>query len=127
MSSCLSPRFRNAALTSLVLAGWLLTLSCLHGPSGADPAPARYPKQVLIIRHAEKPPEDDPSVHLSPRGQQRAQALPELFNVSGTRPEPFPTPDFVFAARNSGQSHRSVETVQPLAKALKLTINRDYS
>src|SRR5262249_4860369 len=35
-----------------------------------------------------------------------------------TKPAPFPTPDFLFAAAESKHSNRPVETVQPLAKAL---------
>jgi phosphohistidine phosphatase SixA len=85
------------------------------------------PARVLIIRHAEKPVADDKSVHLNAEGQERAEELYKLFKVSATRPDPFPTPDFIFAAKNSKHSHRSVETVTPLAKKLKMTINSNYA
>src|SRR5438445_235430 len=79
------------------------------------------PRQVLIIRHAEKPEGD--SIHLSPEGQQRAEALLRLFTKSADRPDPFPTPDFIFATKKSSHSNRPLETVLPLAKALNLDVN----
>jgi hypothetical protein len=85
-----------------------------------------YPKQILIIRHAEKPPEEAKSVDLSSEGKERAAALPKLFEVSDKRPKPFATPDFIFATKNTKHSHRPLETVTPLAKKLKLTIDSDY-
>lgn len=91
---------------------------------GAEPT--THPKTILVIRHAEKPT-DDKDIHLSPEGQKRARALPDLFVKSATRPNPFPTPDFIFAAKASKHSNRSVETVTPLAKALKLEINSRYA
>jgi hypothetical protein len=86
----------------------------------------KVPRRVMIIRHAEKPPKDDPSIHLSPEGHDRAVELYRLFKTSEERPDPFPTPHFIFAAKNSKHSNRSVETVTPLAKKLKLTINSNY-
>jgi hypothetical protein len=79
------------------------------------------PRQVLIIRHAEKL--EDDSVHLSPEGQKRADALPQLFMKRADRPDPFPRPDFIFATKASKHSNRPVETVKPLAEALNLHIN----
>jgi broad specificity phosphatase PhoE len=76
------------------------------------------PRQVLIIRHAERP--DGDSVHLSPEGQKRAEALPGLFTKRANRPDPFPSPDFIFATKKSSHSNRPVETVRPLARALNL-------
>lgn len=86
----------------------------------------KLPQQVLIIRHAEKPPDKVNSVHLAPEGKQRAEALYQLFEPSTKRLKPFPTPDFIFAAKNSKSSHRSVETVTALSKKLNLTINASY-
>src|SRR5258708_5370264 len=82
-----------------------------------------FPKQVLLIRHAEKPPAGDQSVHITEQGEKRAKALFELFETSASRPDPFPKPDFIFAARNSENSHRAVETVTPLARKLQLPVN----
>ena len=81
---------------------------------------------VLIIRHGEKPPDEDKSPDLSEKGMQRAKALPGLFASSTDRPHPFPRPDFIFATHNSEKSHRPMETVKHLAKKLKLTINDTY-
>jgi hypothetical protein len=86
-----------------------------------------YPAHILIIRHAEKPPDDDNSVSLSPRGKERARALRNLFKKSETRPKKFPTPDFIFATKDSKKSHRPKETVTPLAKRLELKIDDRYA
>ncbi|MSQ96299.1 MAG: histidine phosphatase family protein [Gemmataceae bacterium] len=78
------------------------------------------PKQVLILRHAEKS-NDDTDIHLRSRGAARAAALPALFVTSPvfpTKQSPFATPDFIFAAKPTKHSQRSLETVTPLAKAL---------
>jgi broad specificity phosphatase PhoE len=82
------------------------------------------PRKVLIIRHAEKP--EDDSIHLSPEGQKRAEALPQLFMKSADRPDPLPRPDFIFATKVSKHSNRPVETVTPLAKALNLDIDARF-
>ena len=82
------------------------------------------PSDMLIIRHAEKP--DDDSIHLSPRGQRRAEALPRLFMKSAYRPDPFPKPDFIFATKKSNHSNRPVETVTPLAQVLNLDIHARF-
>jgi streptogramin lyase len=83
------------------------------------------PRHVLIIRHAEKP--DDPAdIHLTRRGEERAQALPQLFVASPERPDPFPTPDFLFATRPTDKSVRPIETLTPLSMKLKLPIDRGY-
>jgi hypothetical protein len=86
-----------------------------------------FPKQILIIRHAEKLPDEAKSADLSPEGKERAAELHKLFEKSDKRPTPFATPDFIFAAKDSTKSHRPVLTVTPLAKALKMTINTEFS
>jgi len=87
--------------------------------------PKTYPAHILIIRHAEKPATE--SVDLSPRGKERARALRNLFKKSETRPKKLPTPDFVFATKDSAKSKRPGETVAPLAKKLELTVNAAYA
>jgi len=86
----------------------------------------RLPQRVLIIRHAEKPEQDETSIHLSPEGRKHANELYRLFKESEDRPSPFPTPVFIFAAGTSKHSNRSVETVTPLAQRLKRNINQEY-
>jgi broad specificity phosphatase PhoE len=80
------------------------------------------PAHILIIRHAEKPSD---GAGLSPEGKDRAAALPKLFMKSDTRPNPYPTPDFIIAAKNSDESRRPVDTVTPLADKLGLTVQAD--
>ena len=110
------------ALNTSVLA---VVVGLVLHPVGFGPAQEKstaLPQRVLIIRHAEKPQRGE-SVHLSPLGVERADKLYQLFRTSRDRPVPFPVPDFIFAARDSKHSHRSVETVTPLAKKLRLTVN----
>jgi phosphohistidine phosphatase SixA len=78
------------------------------------------PKQILLMRHAEKNDlKTDPD--LNPRGFLRAAALPRLF------PATFDTPEFLFASKASRHSNRPIETITPLARALHLPINTNYS
>ena len=104
-------------LASILLLG---LLSSLLACAGEAQAVGKYPLHILIIRHAEKS-DDDADIHLTSRGAARAAALPSLFAIAPsypTKPAPLPTPDYLFAARESKKSNRSVETLQPLAKAL---------
>jgi broad specificity phosphatase PhoE len=89
------------------------------------PLVAGEPRCVLIIRHAEKPEREEMALHLTPLGMKRAELLPELFVKSAKRPDPFPRPDFLFAAKNSKASHRSVETATPLAEKLKMPLHAE--
>jgi len=86
-----------------------------------------FPRQVLLLRHAEKPPDEAMAVGLSDQGKLRAEALPNLLVKSNGRPTPFPKPDLIFATKNSKHSHRPLETVTPLAKKLGLPINSDFA
>lgn len=85
------------------------------------------PSHILIIRHAEKPPDTAKSVDLSAEGKQRAEALYKLFAAGDKRPNPLPKPDFIFATKNTKHSFRPLETVVPLAKKLNLPINANYT
>ena len=82
--------------------------------------------KVLIIRHAEKPGDatadnaKDGS-DLSMRGFERAGALAPY--IPGT----FGPPDFLFATKASKHSNRPVETITPLATALKLEISDKHA
>ncbi|MBA4188476.1 MAG: hypothetical protein C0467_10765 [Planctomycetaceae bacterium] len=106
-----------------LVAAFLLTRS----PSPESTADRTYPRQILIIRHAEKPPDEAMSVDLSAEGKTRAAELPRLFEKTEKRPAPFATPDFIFAAKNSGKSHRPMQTVAPLAKKLDLKIDASFT
>lgn len=78
------------------------------------------PKQILLMRHAEKTGSKT-DAHLNPRGYQRAAALPRLF------PSRFDTPEFIFATHATAHSNRPVETVTPLAHALNLSIDSQFA
>jgi hypothetical protein len=114
-----------SALNRTCKAFIVLTMA-LVAVAQAREKPDTYPQRVMIIRHAERPEKDDGSVHLSAEGQKRADELYHLFERSVNRPEPFPAPEVIFAAKDSKHSHRSVETVILLAKRLKVTINSNY-
>lgn len=69
---------------------------------------------ILLMRHAEKP---DSGSDLSPAGYDRANALATYI------PQEFGKPDYLFAARDSAQSDRPVETLTPLSTATGVPID----
>lgn len=77
---------------------------------------AAQPREILIIRHAEKP-NDGKDANLSPRGYARATALVQFFSAS------FDTPDYLFTTQKSPHSDRPLETLTPLATALHMTLS----
>ena len=88
--------------------------------AGAQPA------QIILLRHAEKP--DDPSsVHLSPRGEERARALVSLLG----RNSPFTSNAPVAALYGTrvtkhDHSRRTGETLAPLSEDLGLAVNTSF-
>ncbi len=107
----------------------LLGVVCLHVDHAQAQVDAKkntkFPQMVLIIRHAEKTGEKG-DIHLSKKGVERADVLFRLFEATKERAKPFPTPDFIFAASNDKSSQHPFETVAPLAKRFKLTINEKF-
>lgn len=91
---------------------------------GVSSAPAADhgtgPRLVLIIRHAEKPPEGEKDPNLSKQGFERAEALAKAI------PANFPKPDFLIATKKSKSSNRPVETITPLAHALHEPIESQF-
>jgi hypothetical protein len=105
------------------------------------------PTKIMLVRHAEKQPEDPPgpppygvdedgtaNKHaLSVRGWQRAGALVSFF-CEAPREGPIERPDFVYAsaadtspsADDDGKSLRPQETIAPLALRLGLTVETPY-
>ena len=80
------------------------------------------PKQIIILRHAEEPRGD--SIHLSAKGERRAQALVQFFQTDPLAAQ-FGTPVALFAPRpKAGRSRRSVETLIPTSEALGLPIRQ---
>jgi hypothetical protein len=116
---------------------------------------SKGPSEVLIIRHGEKAGDpkidNDSGNDLSIPGSARATALPSLFvpaqsqftcafnfvppsfagnyeqiPIKGIRPR-FATPQSILATHRSKHSKRPIETVTPLAIALKLHINDRFA
>jgi hypothetical protein len=83
-----------------------------------------HPAQVIIIRHAEKPPVGS---DLTLRGEERAAALVPYF-LRTEELLKFNTPVAIYAQKPSSatSSRRAIETVKPLADALRLKVNNSY-
>jgi len=100
--------------------------------SASPQQPVTRPAKIILIRHAEKPADqDDP--HLSPAGVRRAERLVSFIMtdraMSGSGP-----PVAVFATQSTKHDNgqRTQETVAPLAAALKLPVltpfrSKDYA
>jgi hypothetical protein len=84
------------------------------------------PARVILLRHAEKPP-DESTVHLSERGESRARALVALLEVGSVVGSNGP-PAALFAPKftRQGRSRRPYETLEPLAEHLKLSVQTPY-
>jgi hypothetical protein len=100
----------------LFLVALLATVGVVQGQSTA--VSTQPPATILIIRHAEKL--TDGRQDLSETGFRRAALLPKLFDVSRVD---LPVPQVLFATHLSKHSNRPVETITPLANALKLPID----
>jgi hypothetical protein len=74
---------------------------------------------ILVIRHAEKPGK---GASLSPAGRERAQAYVNYFKSFTIDSKPLKL-DYLFAAADSKESDRALQTIQPLGKALGLKID----
>ena len=84
------------------------------------------PARVILLRHAEKPP-DESNVHLSERGESRAHALVTFLTtkpacVTNGSPAALFVPKFT----SRGHSRRPYTTLEPLAEHLKLSIQTPY-
>lgn len=101
---------------------WLKSLLGLAPrATGVSPfPPGTGPARLLVFRHAEKP-ESKRDRRLSPEGRARAERLVQFI------PQSFGTPDFLIAAAPGKRSDRPVETLTPLARALRLTIMDEIS
>ena len=85
------------------------------------------PAEIILIRHAEKPPEEA-NLHLAQKGRERARALVPLLTQKAVFITNGP-PAALFAARPTPRGHgqRTSETLEPLASALGLTVQTPYS
>jgi hypothetical protein len=77
---------------------------------------------ILVIRHAEKP---DSGNGLSSKGKARAEAYVDYFKNFSIDGQPLKL-DYMFAAADSKESHRSSLTLKPAAKALGLAIDSRF-
>lgn len=84
------------------------------------------PAQVILLRHAEKPASAE-AVDLSPRGRERAQALVSLLGRHALLTSNAPIAA-LYATRvtRDNHSHRTGETLEPLAKDLDLPILKPF-
>jgi hypothetical protein len=93
---------------------------------GAPRVPQSSPAQIILIRHAEKPvdPEDP---HLSPAGVRRANELVAFITTDPAMRKLGP-PVAVFATQTTkhDDGQRTQETVAPLARALKLSVQTPF-
>ncbi len=98
----------------------LLAALLLASAAPAFAAPAR----IIVIRHGEKPDAGD---ELNERGFARAKALVEYFktNPAVIKYGP-PAAIYAMQPKGPGGSVRAIQTVQPLADALNLTIDSDW-
>ncbi len=99
---------------------WLSFLMVAVGlQTWADPA------RILLIRHGEKPePEDHADPHLSAAGRERARNWVNYFTNSTGE-----TPIALFAPKPTPRhpSVRPIETLEPLAAALKIKVRTPFS
>ena len=85
------------------------------------------PAAVVLLRHAEKPV-DDQGTDLSPKGWDRAKALPSFFHDRGeVKVYGLPVALFAVTPKNPGGSLRSIETLKYVADDLKLALNTEYT
>jgi hypothetical protein len=112
----------------------------LSGPATGPPAGGRVGAFIMIIRHGEKPSDDDSSPGIDPdgtanshsltaRGWARARALADLFAPPTGAPRPgLARPTAIYAAGGSGgEGLRTRETVAALAARLGVSIDTRFS
>jgi hypothetical protein len=99
----------------------LMSVAILVAVAGVAQA---QPAQVILIRHAEKPDEGN---GLSLKGRERAAALAPFFLGTDALLENGP-PAAIYAQsqKHKSSSFRPIETVQPLASALGLAIDKSF-
>jgi hypothetical protein len=103
-------------------------------------SPHASASQIMLIRHAEKPPDAPPphgvSAHgdrdegsLTVRGWQRAGALVSLFTpgVAKALGHGLSVPSHLYCISHKHHSKRTRQTLTPLARKLEIPINDDFS
>jgi broad specificity phosphatase PhoE len=104
---------------------WVLAMASVISakPPQAENFTAPKNAVILIIRHAEKP---DAGHTLSASGDARAQAYVNYFKNYSVDGKPLKL-DYLFATKDSGNSHRPRLTLDPFAKALGLKIDSRFN
>lgn len=91
----------------------------------ASTASAR-PAQLILLRHAEKPA-NEADINLSERGRERAQGLVGFFTTNpAVTNRGLPAVLFAPLVTHRGHSRRPSETLEPLAKQLRLPVQTPY-
>jgi hypothetical protein len=84
------------------------------------------PTQIILLRHGEKP-EDPSAPHLSPRGEDRARALVTLLGRNSRLTSNAPIAAlFATHVTKHDRSHRTGETLAPLAHELGLVVEEPF-
>ena len=104
---------------------WVLLGLTTLGPAGS--VALSQPAQVLIIRHAEKPPERS-AFSLSLKGQERALALvPFITQTPQLTYQGLPTALFAAKIGPGEFSERALETITPLSNYLRVLPDAHYA
>jgi len=102
------------------------TLALFFGLWFAISATAQ-PARIILLRHAEKPA-DETDIHLSERGQERAQALTAwATNSPAWGASNRPAAVFACQPTPKAPSLRAIETIKPLATRLGLPVQTPFS
>jgi hypothetical protein len=126
---------RTLAVGGVAVAGGVVFEST---PAAATPAASSAQNQIMIIRHAEKPPDSGKPYGITPDGTKddhsltvagwtRAGALVELFAPdNGQYPAGLRKPDRIYASGGSGNGLRPIQTVTPLAAKMNYKLDTKY-
>ena len=126
---------RTLAAGGVAVASGVALGSVLSAPAGATPSAQNL---IMIIRHAEKPPDSGKPYGITPDGTKdshsltvagwtRAGALVELFAPdNGILPAGLAKPDRIYASGAGENGQRPIQTVTPLAAKLNYDLDTDY-
>jgi len=112
----------TGALLALVVSTTVFAGSNPNNNPNTDNSPALKNAVILIIRHGEKPAS---GYELSPEGKERAQAYVNYFKNFTVDSKPLHL-DYLFAGADAPNSHRPRLTIEPLSKALGLSIDTRF-
>ena len=112
-------KFRSRRCPLGIALVFLFGMSCVQ-------TPLARPAQIILLRHGEKPA-DESDPHLSAEGRARARALVSFLTTTpGLITNGLPVALFAAQPTRHGHSLRTHETLEPLAKSLKLRIQSPY-